>query len=152
MRRHAFHASLWAIVLGCALGCSDGLPNQVYPVTGRLLVGDKPAAGAHLAFHAIDQRIVSRPVAITESDGSFRLMTYAANDGAPAGDYVVTIFWRDESNPDEESEDDDLIKHDRLRGRYFDSRKSTLRATVQPGPNEIVIKADRPNSIDLPKK
>lgn len=148
LHRSAFCASLWALVLCCAAGCSDDrLPLKVFPVSGKLMVGDKPAGGAHLAFHAVDRHIVSCPVAMTAPDGSFRLMTYAVDDGAPAGDYVVTIFWRDESIPVDDCVGEDLIKHDRLFGIYFDSTKSPLRASVRPGPNDLTIEAVDPNAL-----
>ncbi len=73
-------------------------------------------------------------------------MTYALEDGAPPGEYVVTIYWRDDS-PADQCEGYDLIKHDRLFGVYFDSTKSPLRATVQAGPNDLAIDAVDPREI-----
>jgi hypothetical protein len=146
-RRGVFSASLWAIVIGGAAGCGGNHSTPVFPVHGKLLVGGKPAAGAHVVFHAVDRHIVSRPVAITETDGSFRLMTYSANDGAPAGDYIVTLFWRDPSTPLDGCEGHRLIKHDQLYGFYFDSRSSPLRTTVRRGPNEISIQAVDPDDF-----
>jgi hypothetical protein len=125
-RRRVFRAALLAIVFCCIAGCSDDrLALKVFPVNGKLMVGDKPAAGAHLAFHSVDRRIVSCPVAMTEPDGSFRLMTYTVDDCAG----------------------EDLIKHDRLFGVYFDSTKSPLRATVRPGPNDLTIEAVDPHAL-----
>lgn len=62
--------------------------------------------------------------------------------GAPVGDYVVTVFWRDPSMPFDGCTGDDLVKHDLLHGAYFNRMNSPLRTTVRPGPNEIVIEAD----------
>ena len=145
-RRCAFLTCSCVVALVCAGGCGDHPQFAVYPVKGRLMVGNKPAAGASLAFHAIDPRIVCRPVAQTGPDGTFRLMTYAVDDGAPTGEYVVTIFWRDDS-PADQCEGYDLIKHDRLFGVYFDRTKSPLRATVQPGSNDLAIDAVDPREI-----
>ena len=143
-RRHAFRASLWAVALACVMGCNDSRRLETFPVKGTLLVDSKPAGGAHLAFHPVDRRIVSRPVALTETDGSFRVMTHAPDDGAPAGEYIVTLYWRDESHSEDECEDHDPIQHDRLNGLYVDSTKSPLRATVRPGLNELIIQAMDP--------
>jgi hypothetical protein len=140
----AFPGLLWATALACVVACSGCGKADTFPVKGKLLIGGKPAARANLMFHAVDQRIIARPVAFTEPDGSFRLMTHSIDDGAPRGDYVVTIFWRDESIPFDGCAGDDLIKHDRLRGLYFDRTKSTLRATVRPESNEVIIQAEGP--------
>ena len=148
LRRSVLYTSLWAVVLLCVMGCGDSFPTKVYPVEGRLMIAGKPAGGPNMVFHAIDRRIVSRPVAITESDGSFRLMTYALDDGIPAGEYVVTIFWRDKPIRDEEPEEEDLVKHDRSRALFGTSTKSHLRATVRHGPNDLLIQADQTNPID----
>jgi hypothetical protein len=120
-------------------GCGEGERPSAYPVSGHLFIEGQPAARAQIAFHPMNTRQVSRPVAITEPDGSFHLMTYAAGDGAPQGEYVVTIFWRDEKIPFDECAGDDLKKHDRLCGLYLDSRTSVLRATVQAGSNDLVL-------------
>jgi len=146
LRRCVLSASLWAVLLACAGGCSDSQRAKVFPVRGKLLIGGKPAAGAHLVFHPLNPQIVSRAVGVTKPDGSFQLMTHSAADGAPAGDYVVTIFWHDDSVPEEDCEhhDEDHVEHDRLHGLYFDSTKSPLRATVRRGSNDLTIKADGP--------
>ncbi|MDB5347217.1 MAG: hypothetical protein JWP89_5594 [Schlesneria sp.] len=141
-RGNAFPGWLLVAVLTCAAGCSGCQKAETFPVKGTLLVGGKPAGRANLVFHAVDQRVIARPVGFTDPDGSFRLMTHAIDDGAAPGEYVVTIFWRDESVPFDACAGDELIKHDRLRGLYFDSRKSTLRATVRREPNEVVIEVE----------
>jgi hypothetical protein len=63
---------------------------------------------------ALQNSIVPLLIAVTEPDGSFRLMTYAADDGAPAADYVGTIFWRDEWIPIDDCQGENLTKHYRL--------------------------------------
>jgi hypothetical protein len=53
-----------------------------------------PLAGAQLVFHSINpetKRTTHAGDALIEPDGSFVLSTYKANDGAPAGAYVVTV-------------------------------------------------------------
>jgi hypothetical protein len=141
-RATLWHRLFWAVVLICLAGCDDSQRLTVVPVAGKLLIGGKPAARANVVLHSIDPSVVARPVAFTEPDGSFRLMTYEVDDGAPVGNYVVTIFWRDESIPFDGCTGPDLVKHDRLQGAYFDRTKSSLRATIHPGPNEIVLQAE----------
>jgi hypothetical protein len=61
-------------------------------VEGALRVGGEPAAGAFLVFHPIDGG-EERPQAQVAPDGTFRLSTRSEGDGAPAGDYAVTVEW-----------------------------------------------------------
>src|SRR5437588_8469360 len=67
-------------------------PTQ--PVRGTVLLGGAPVAGAKVVFHAIDNATKKKSYtadALTEADGAFTLSTYQANDGAPVGDYAVTV-------------------------------------------------------------
>ncbi|OWK34997.1 hypothetical protein FRUB_09839 [Fimbriiglobus ruber] len=128
-------------LLGCFVlfaslsgGCERVNRLKVYPVRGEVTVDGKPAAGARIFFHPeanlADPRAL-RPIAIVEADGSFRLTTYLANDGAPAGEYVVTVTWPTKAGADEE------ISGDRLKYAYADAKKSKLRVTVKAGNNDL---------------
>ncbi len=114
----------------------------IHPVGGTLVVSDRPAGNAHIAFHAIDRERAGGtcPVAVSKADGTFALMTYAVDDGAPEGEYVVTVTWPNESMPMDECECPDPSRHDRLGGLYADARTSELRATVGPGRNEVTLR------------
>jgi hypothetical protein len=141
-------AALATTFIFCLLAGCSGQPNEaprvpVYPVEGKLIVGDRLAGNSRVVFHPVDKgnSIPLYPVANTRPDGSFRLMTYTAGDGAPAGEYIVTVVWVNEVIPIDECEGIDLMTHDRLCGLYADPATSTLRATVHPGHNEITIQA-----------
>ena len=114
--------------------CSD--KHSVYPVRGRVVdVENKPAAGAMLIFHpsAPDPKDSSKPVATVDEDGNFTLTTYKAGDGAPAGEYVITITW-----PGKKKSPFDRPEPDKLKGRYADPATSALRYTVENNPgNEV---------------
>lgn len=117
------------LVLGSALtalACSGGDDRvPVFPVEGKLLFKGKPAPGAFVVFHPADRdpKVAAvRPSAQVSPDGSFRLTTYEAQDGAPASDYVVTVEWR------------------KLVGKGND---------VIAGPNVIPSKYGRPETSDL---
>ena len=68
-----------------------------------------------------------RPQAVVAADGSFRLTTFINHDGAPAGDYYVTVYW-----PAPGPEDETRPRPDLLGGRYADPRTTPLTATVPP--------------------
>jgi hypothetical protein len=95
-------ASLRIMIAGTALAGLAGCGRQessipVYPVSGTVKFQGEPASGAFLVFHPRspggnpDETI--RPSAQVKTDGSFRLTSFDEGDGAPAGNYAVTIQW-----------------------------------------------------------
>src|SRR5438128_100993 len=76
-------------------GCGSGTP--LYPVRGEVFFKGKPAAGALVVFHPVEDKDgkVTRPRGTVEADGSFTLSSHAKGDGAAVGEYVVTINWLD---------------------------------------------------------
>lgn len=135
------------LLLVAAVGCHRPPPPPpvvVHPVEGRVFVHGRPAKNISVVFHPINSAdpVPRYPVGTTNPDGSFRLTTLGANDGAPEGEYVVTVMWLDETVPFDCCENPDPTTHDRLRGQYLDPATSTLRATVRPGPNSITLHAD----------
>src|SRR5215218_2643991 len=68
----------------------------LYAVEGKVLVDGEPAENVNVAFHPLsgDKTFVC-PVGRTNSRGIFRLMTRSDGDGAPAGEYSVTLVWPD---------------------------------------------------------
>ena len=132
---------LAAAVLACGLGCSsDGL----HRVQGKVLLADGRATeGAVVTFHprGADPVQAQRPSAIVAADGTFSLTT-GTQQGAPAGDYVVTVVWPGDppaakSKGTISTNVDEPDRPDRLGGRYADVKTSTLRATVRPGNNQL---------------
>jgi hypothetical protein len=68
---------------------------------------------------------------VTGEDGSFRLMSFKPGDGAPAGDYQVTVIFPMNR----------FSKHlsgiDRLKGKFANPKTSGLTAKVEPKSNEL---------------
>ncbi len=106
----------------------------VYPVSGKVLVRGKPVAGVLVVLHAVDgsQPAPSRPNAKTAADGTFRLSTYDPQDGAPAGNYAVTLFWF-RNNPDDDG------SADRFKGKYGNPAKPFRTVTVTTDGNELPV-------------
>jgi len=123
------------LVLAAALlaaSCSSPAGDQkpVFPVRGQVFYQDKPAAGAFILFVPVNEPAEPkdpRPRATVEKDGSFALSTYGDKDGAPAGEYIVTVTW---PGPEQD---------DRLQGHYADKGKKLLRATVKEAPNDLPV-------------
>jgi hypothetical protein len=132
-------ARIGALVLLAAAGCGGGTAHPpAYPVSGRVLdAAGRPAEKAVVTFHRAGAGSNdAKPSARVAADGTFRLSTYAENDGAPAGEYAVTVVWpgpppKDlRSDPGEEGPD-------RLSGRYRDPAKAAWRVTVGEGPTTL---------------
>jgi hypothetical protein len=84
-------ASLW-----CGTGCRRALPwEKVQPVNGIVQLEGKPIAGAQVTLVPKDPQFPAtiRPQAITGPDGRFDLGTFDKADGAPAGEYGVSVVW-----------------------------------------------------------
>ncbi|MDR2643329.1 MAG: hypothetical protein LBC74_11110 [Planctomycetaceae bacterium] len=65
--------------------------HEVYPATGKILYQGKPLGNAQVTFHPTDPSGFVA-AAITESDGTFSLLTTGAEkNGAIAGEYNVLI-------------------------------------------------------------
>ncbi len=138
-KRLIFLSVLCAMIVGCNSG-----KVRTFPVEGKVLCNGEPLAGALVMFHPIEEipEIVT-PNASVQEDGTFRLTTYTSEDGAPAGDYVVTIYWVPPGGGAEE--DRGLLSQstetgpaiDPTGGRYKDKESSELRATVEPTENTL---------------
>lgn len=141
--------ALFALILpAIAVGCGAPEP-AVYEARGTLTINGVPVSNASLAFHCADgDTSAACPVGITNDDGAFALTTFAANDGAPPGEYVVTLLWHDASKPVDECECIDPTQHDLLRGRYADAKTSELRATIRRKPNQLVVEATAPRKSE----
>lgn len=114
-------------------GCgSEDWQAETHPAHGRVTVNGEPPAGAVIELHATGEAADvrnSRPWAIVEADGSYTLSTYEAADGAPAGNYAVTIKWPpDVSQPS---------LADRLNYAYVHPDRSQWNVTVTEGENEL---------------
>jgi hypothetical protein len=93
--RRRFASRLLPVIAVICAGCSRSGPT-LYPVRGKILFEGQPARGATLVFHPLgnsDPNAV-KPRAFVDRDGTFEVFTYAAGDGAPAGEYAVTVAGR----------------------------------------------------------
>lgn len=123
-------ALLSAIAIGGllpAVGCgrAEATRLAVFPVKGQVTLNGKPLSNALVVLHpktpAPGQS--TTPRATTDANGDFQVSTYDTNDGAPTGEYAVTI------------------QHFPLlqKGESF-----------EPGPNSLPKKLSKPDTTDLP--
>lgn len=128
-------------VLAALLGssCASDSRKPLYPVRGKVFFQKaRPAAEALVVFHPLNDPDPRKnwpegfPRGTVAGDGSFALSTYQTGDGAPAGEYAVTIVWSPKNPDDRERE-----TPDRLEGRYSDPQQSKWRVTVKAEANDL---------------
>ncbi len=111
-------------------GCGGGRP-KLYPVSGSVTVKGKPADGAVVRlFPAAGGEHM--PAGVVQPDGSFKLTTFEPGDGAPAGEYKLTVTWRPAKKTTMDPDGPD-----KLAGRYADAGSSRLTAKVDAGPTTL---------------
>jgi hypothetical protein len=130
--RGLFTITVGVVALGlCSCGSGDGR-KPTFAVTGQVLDGSKPVANATVVLHPVNESgsDVAKPRGTTKPDGTFTLTTYDGNDGAPAGEYRVTIEQWLAGRPDEGPSS-------RLPVKFAKPETSGLTATVTAGPTEL---------------
>jgi hypothetical protein len=118
------------LVVGCGAG-----HKPVYPVHGEVRVEGKPPTHALVTFHPVggDGRDAVVPAGSVDEHGRFALTSYKAGDGAPEGEYRVTVAWFLSSG----RPDDDNPPVNYLPARYALPDTSPLRAVVRKGGVEL---------------
>jgi hypothetical protein len=121
-------------------GVSTKARLPTFPVEGQLLFNGSPAPGAYVVFNTADKTVKKRQRSegLVEADGSFRLSTYQAFDGSPAGRYSVTVTWRRPFYDAAGKPGPNLLPE-----RYAKAATSGLEFTIKPGANKIVIELEK---------
>lgn len=125
------------VVAGCAKPPSGPL---CFPVQGKVTLDSQPLAEAMVVFHPLapdpEDANDQRPIAITRADGTFQLSTLKSQDGAPEGEYAITVELREKRmDGDTEIRDGKNL----LPPHYRDPAKSKLTYRVIEGDNQIPI-------------
>jgi hypothetical protein len=135
--RIASFAALLAGVVTLA-GCGSGKVSTV-PARGKVMFKKTtPAAGALVVFHPTDltfeKRIGGKPFAKVQEDGSFTLTTFAEGDGAPEGEYGVTIDWQGKPKAAKLSlSSEGGSTTSLINPRYSNPQQPAFKATVKKG-------------------
>jgi len=125
-----------AILIGIA-GCGGEPANGVYPVRGQVLYRGRPVANAQITFHPVSAtgKDGVRPVGRVDEQGQFTLTTFKRGDGAPPGEYRVTVIWYLATPTRPGSDDTQPVNY--LPAKYADAETSQLTATVIAGNNDL---------------
>jgi hypothetical protein len=117
-----------------AAGCSRSSHEPVYPVHGQVLLNGKPLPQAIVTFHQQSGADKALPSAQTDADGRFILTSYQPGDGAPEGEYAISLVC---FRTREIRKGDDDTARNIVPARYANAATSKLTAKIVPGDNQL---------------
>jgi len=128
---------LGAALLSIALvGCAKAKPDRtpVFPAKGIITFKGEPISGALVALHPKAPIAgTPNPRANVEKDGAFKVSTYITADGAPEGDYTVTVLWY---KPIKNGADV-VSGPNVIPAKYSNPNTSDLVVSIKPGENDL---------------
>lgn len=129
-----FAASAFALLAaGCGGQGTDRV--QTFPVEGQVKFEGKPMANAFVVLHpkqGVDPKVTSAR-GQTDEQGNFKVSTYDSGDGAPLGEYSVTIeYCRIVKTAEGYSRSPNL-----LPAKYSSPQSTILTARVAEGTNKL---------------
>ena len=134
-RRRAVAYLLVALLVGSGASCSSGDRVRLYSVRGQVLYKNRPVVRAMVVFHPLEGRSARdpKPIAYTDDEGRFSMTTDRPGDGAPAGEYAITVELREKTPTGVEK----VHGRNLLPVRYSKPELSGLRCRVLEGKNEL---------------
>jgi hypothetical protein len=134
----ALLAAMFVSTVGCGSGQDpDRLP--VFPTVGKVSFKGSVPQGAYVALYsksnakAPNGQVVV-PNAEVQPDGSFAFSSYAANDGAPAGDYALTVEWHKTVKA---ANGEPALSPNLVPAQYSKPASSPLKVTIVAGRNDL---------------
>jgi hypothetical protein len=126
---------LVAVVL--AVGCSNAPEISsvpVHPAQGKITFKGQPIPGATVVLHpkaAVEN--VPNPRANVGKDGAFQISTFTGNDGAPEGEYTLTVTWYKpiKNGPDVQAGPNVIPP------KFTNPQTSTLQVKIAAGQNDL---------------
>ena len=147
---HRWTGILCLPLLTTTLGCWGSNLPTTYPVSGVVTYRGKPLEGASVNF--VPSSAEARPAGgITQSDGSFTLLTYYDSEnqlkGAMAGDFVITVSKMEARAIKEDLKPEEAIAEFRKLGApknllpasYQSPATSKLKTTVGPKLEKLTL-------------
>ena len=126
----AIVSALLLLALGACEPADKKVP--VFTATGVVTENGKPLENATVVFHATNASAdAPKPSGKTNAQGEFQLTTYDTNDGAPAGDFAVTVEKWTTLRPDEGPAN-------RLPAKYAKPETAKLQRTINAEQNQQV--------------
>jgi hypothetical protein len=139
LARRRLRPLICAPLIGLLCGCGSSQSGDrvpVFPASGRLVSDGQPLAGAYIVLHpkgADAGHAAPRPHGQAAADGTFSLTSYETNDGAPAGDYTLTV----ELRPLVKNGGDFTAGPNILPAKYSRAKTSPVTVNITQGRNEL---------------
>lgn len=136
IRRHGVGLLGTALLSVSLVGCAEAKPERtpVFPAKGIITFKGEPISGALVALHPKAPIAgTPNPRANVEKDGAFKVSTYVTADGAPEGDYTVTVLWYKpiKNGPD-------IVSGPNvIPAKYASPNTSDLVVSIKPGENDL---------------
>ena len=113
------------------VGCTPDVRVPVHPVSGKVTFKGQPAKGAQVVLNSTTANEFDdvAPMGVVGDDGSFAIGVYEPGDGAPEGDYVVTVLWFKQVG--------EAAGPNVLPKQYASPRASPVKASAKGGPTQI---------------
>lgn len=120
-----------AALLFAVTGCGDGVDRiPTFKTQGQVLLNGKPLANAFVVLHPESPELVPAR-ASTDAQGNFNLTTFDTGDGAPAGNYKLTVAYY---LPIQQG--GSLVPGPNvIPAKYSDPAATELRVSIQEGEN-----------------
>jgi 3',5'-cyclic AMP phosphodiesterase CpdA len=106
--------------------------KPTHPVLGQAFFEGVPIPGAVVKLQPVKGSTGAVAHGLVSADGSFALSTYAAHDGAAAGEYAVTVVWQPKDAHGK-------ARANQLPLKYATEAASGLKVNVQARTNELVL-------------
>jgi hypothetical protein len=122
-----------ALLAGCSRSGPPRVPTHV--AKGSISYQGQPIAGAFLVLHPKEGVRPDVPTARAQvsPDGTFAVSTYDQADGAPAGEYVVTVEWKKPVKVN----GDYVLSQNLLPAKYSSRATSDLVVSIAAGKNDL---------------
>jgi hypothetical protein len=107
-----------------------------FPANGKVTLDGAPLVGGTVTLHKFNketEKYANTSDGLTDKTGAFRISTYGAFDGAPAGEYTVTVVKTARGG----YYDGEIPEKSSLPARYGSPTTSPLRVQLKEGANEF---------------
>ena len=135
-RRHGVGLFGMALLSIALVGCAEATPDRtpVFPAKGTITFKGQPTSGALVALHPkAPIEGTPNPRANVDKDGAFNVSTYVTADGAPEGEYVVTVLWYKPVKKGEDITSGPNV----IPAKYANPNTSDLVVSIKPGENDL---------------
>jgi hypothetical protein len=132
VRKDVFYLTAALALAGAS--CAKG--NNIYPVSGKVTYKGAPASGAAVFFHRQGTNPLKEQIimGIVQEDGAFEVVSGSLGNGAPAGEYDVTIEWK-RATPFKKGHQHSGL--DKLNGRYADLNRPRFHVIIKAERNDL---------------